>query len=197
MLNPFTTVSGLKKLHDLLNSKAEFSFNELNKIVSKLQFKKIKKGEVLIAAGETENYISFVLSGTMRTFFFKDEKEVCLEFFFEGDLTGSLASFLTRKPSTLSQEALSTVSLAQLSYNDLQELYSDVPKLEKASRMLTEGLFMKSSDKVIELLSMSAIERYEKLIEQHPKYYQNIPLKYLASYLNVTPESLSRIRKNI
>jgi CRP-like cAMP-binding protein len=197
MLNPLTTIKGLKNLHEIVNTKAKLSIEELSNVIKKANFKKYKRGEIIIKAGEVENYVSFILEGTMRTFFIKDEKEICLEFFFEGDFTGSYASFLTQTPSTLYQDALTNISLVQISFDKLQELYQEYPKFERINRMLTEDLFMKSSDKVIELLSMSAMERYEKLIEQHPKYYQNIPQKYLASYLNITPESLSRIRKQL
>jgi CRP-like cAMP-binding protein len=194
-MNPLATIKGLKNLHEIVTTKVDLSFSEVNQLLKNAEFKKFKKGETIIKEGEMENYISFVLDGTMRTYFIKDEKEICLEFFFEADFTGSLDSFLTRTPSKLYQEALTNLSLVRLSYDNLMQLYNENPKFDRLGRILTQDLFMKTSNKVMELLSMSALERYEKLIEAYPKYHQFIPQKYLASYLNITPESLSRIRK--
>jgi CRP/FNR family transcriptional regulator, anaerobic regulatory protein len=196
-MNPLAYIKNVKKLHALLNSRVKLTWGEMNKIVKRLEFKNAKKGEVLTQIGEVEQYLYFVVQGMMRLYFYRDEKEISLDFFFAEDFTGSLSSFLTRQPSTLSLEALAPVSLVRIKYDDLQSLYTEGVKFERMVRLFTEELFMKISDKNIELLSLSATERYEKLLHAQPKYVQEIPLKYLASYLNITPESLSRIRKNL
>jgi hypothetical protein len=80
---------------------------------------------------------------------------------------------------------------------DLAKLYAQSPKFEQIGRILTEELFKNTSERLKSLLSESATERYINLLNTYPEYVQNIPLKYLASYLNIKPESLSRVRKKL
>jgi CRP-like cAMP-binding protein len=186
---------GLENLRLALIDRANLTDEDLTQVFEKATFKHFEKGERTISEGKVENYIYFVIEGMARNFFHKNDKETSLDFFFAGSFFGSHESFLMREPSRLNIEALTPLTVMRMHYDDLQALYAMSPKLQQVGRVLTEELFRRLSERLQDLLSMSASERYHKLLAAQPQYVQHIPLKYLASYLNVTPESLSRIRK--
>jgi CRP-like cAMP-binding protein len=190
-------LSGFERLRDILLQRGQLEEQELGHLVQKLTYREFAKGELLIRQGQVESYLYFVVEGMARTFFFHGEKEISLEFFFPGDLTSSYVSFLKQNPSELTIEAFTPLQVLRLHRDDLYQLYAAHPALEHLSRLMIEDLFEKSSERVKSLISMSATERYLQLLNAHPRYVHHIPLKYLASYLNITPESLSRIRKGL
>ncbi len=188
-------MEGLEQLREILQKKANFADEDLLLLVEKATFKQFEKGDAIIREGKIEKYLYFIVEGVARSFFYKEEKEICLEFFFTGSLFSSYASFLDQMPSDLNYEALTPLATMRIHYDDLQNIFKKNPKFDRLGRIMTEEVFKKSSERVCDLLSLSATERYQKLLNAYPQYVQNIPLKYLASYLNITPESLSRIRK--
>ena len=189
--------NGLDVLKDSMLQRADLGEVEFNLLIPCLKFRQLEKNALLVKAGEVENQVHFIVDGVTRSFFFKDEKEISFEFYFPGSMISSYASFLDRTPSAHSIEAFTPLSVFSVNHHDLMRLYAESRKLELLGRLFTEELFKKTSQRAKDLLSLSATERYVKLLEQSPQYVKNIPLKYLASYLNVTPESLSRIRKSL
>jgi CRP-like cAMP-binding protein len=169
---------------------------ELQLILQYTHFQKLDKNQLLTAEGEIENKVYFILEGVARSYFYKNEKEISFEFCFAGQFIAAYASFFERKPATHTIETFTPIALLYLTYEDFIQMAQQFPKIERVIRLITEELFKKSSERVKDLISLSATERYEKLLSQYPQYVHHIPLKYLASYLNITPESLSRIRKN-
>jgi CRP-like cAMP-binding protein len=170
---------------------------ELGILLSYARFSQLKKNDLLIGIGEVENQVHFIVEGVTRSFFFAGEKEISFEFYFSGSFISAYASFLSRTPTEHAIEAFTPLTLISVNHEDLMALYAQSRRFEQVGRILTEAQFKKSSDRVKDLLSLSATERYAKLLNAHPQYVQQIPLKYLASYLNITPESLSRIRKTM
>lgn len=161
------------------------------------RFKQFDKGDLLTEIGQVENYVYFIIEGVTRSFFFKDDKDISLDFHFTGDFISVYESFLDRVPALHACEALTPLSTVRLRHDDLMKIYKIKPEFEHIGRILTEEQFKKSSERVKDLLSLTATERYLKVLNAHPEYVQNIPLKLLASYLNITPESLSRVRKSL
>jgi CRP/FNR family transcriptional regulator, anaerobic regulatory protein len=188
-------LSALERLRHNLMLRAQVTDHELMAVASKLTYHELAKNELLTQAGQVESYVYFVVEGVARTFFFHGEREVSVEFFFPGDFTSSYVSFLKQLPSELTIEAFTPMQVLRIHRDELYHVFTVHPKLEQLNRLILEELFEKSSERVKSLISLSATERYLELLNAHPVYVRNIPLKYLASYLNVTPESLSRIRK--
>lgn len=178
-------------------SRVNITEAELLLILPYIRLKQFEKGDLITQEGEIENRIYFILQGVTRSFFFKQDKEISFEFYFEGSFINSYASFIDQKPSTHAIEAFTALTAIYMERSDLEPLLRNTPKLQEIMRIFTQELFKKSSERIKDLLSLSATERYLKLLQAHPQYVRNIPLKYLASYLNITPESLSRIRKSI
>jgi CRP-like cAMP-binding protein len=160
-------------------------------------FKQFEKGTLLTEEGKVENYLYFIMEGVTRSFFFKEDQNISLDFHFTGQFVSVYESFLDQVPARHAIEALTQVSTMRIRHADLAKLYAQSPKFEQIGRILTEELFKNTSERLKSLLSESATERYINLLNTYPEYVQNIPLKYLASYLNIKPESLSRIRKKL
>lgn len=189
----FQNIDLLKKT---IEARTDIRAEDFAAALELVNFKQFDKGEVITEMGKVENYVYFIIEGVTRSYFFKEDKEISLDFHFTGDFISVYESFLDRTPAGHAIEALTPLSMMRIRYENLTKLYEKAPKFEQVGRIMTEELFKKSSERVKDLLSLSATERYVKLLNAHPQYVQNIPLKYLASFLNITPESLSRIRKS-
>jgi len=161
-----------------------------------LKIRRFEKGEYIIREGKVENYLSAIALGCVRHFIMKDKEEISFEFAFENELSNSYASFLSRKPSQFFIEALEPVSLVSIHYDSLQELYKDAIG-EHIGRLTTEGYYIWREQRELMLLTMSPEEHYLNLLSKYPEYIHRIPQKYLATYLQVKPESLSRIKRRI
>jgi CRP-like cAMP-binding protein len=163
-----------------------------------LQLRNYKKGELILRQGETESYLSMVLHGLTRHYVLTSRGEdKSFDFSFQHDFNCSYASFLTQSPSRFFIEALKPTLLASMPYSFLQQLYEAHPVSNKIGRIAMEQYYLWREAREVSLLVDSAEARYLRLLDQHPHYAHGLPLKYLASFLNVRPESLSRIRRRI
>lgn len=190
-------LNSIDSLRQTLLERAALGDEELEVLSRHVRLRNLDKNALLIAEGEVENHLNFVVEGVVRIFFYKDDKEVSFDFFFPGSFVSAYESFLDRRPSDHYIEALTPLVVLSINRADLDHLYASSPRFERLGRIFTEEVFKKIAEHARDLLSLSATERYRKLLQKSPEFVQNIPLKYLASYLNVTPESLSRIRKNL
>jgi CRP/FNR family transcriptional regulator, anaerobic regulatory protein len=190
-------LSALLSMQKNVTDKVAIGTEEMGMLLPYIRLNKLKKNELLVATGEVENSMHYIVEGVTRSFFVRDDKEFSFEFFFPGMFITAYASFLTRQPAGHSIEAFTPLTVLSINHDALVELYTKSHKLEELRNYFANELFMKTSERVKDLLSLPARERYLKLVDAYPKYIENIPLKYLASYLNITPESLSRIRKSI
>lgn len=162
-----------------------------------MQLRSFKKGELIIEAGRTESYLSIVIEGLTRHYILKEGEEISFDFSFTNEFNSSYASFVQQQPSQFYIEALQPTLLASFSYDFLQGLYEKYPASNRFGRLAIEDYFVLRETRELSLLTQDASERYKNLLQKQPIYLQQIPLKYLASYLNIKPESLSRIRKQI
>jgi len=164
---------------------------------SKLLRQEFPKNHILLKTGQTENYLSFIETGIIRFYIPKEESDLTFAFAFENNFVSGYDSFLTRSQSTYNIATLTKTILWRLTYNDLQEIYSKTEIGNTIGRKASEALFLKKSKREISLLNDSAEQRYRNLFIEQPHLIQHIPLKYIASYIGVTPQALSRIRRRI
>jgi CRP-like cAMP-binding protein len=169
---------------------------EAEHILSKLEHKIIKKNEVLLNSGEVCRNIYFVNKGCLRTYNTDAKGEqynnlFCPENWWCVDIT----SFSGQSPSFYSIDALEDSELFYLSYLSLEQLYADVPKLERFFRILTQNGYNLQQRRLTSNLSKTAEERYELFQKQYPKLEQRIAQKHIASFLGITPVFLSMIRR--
>jgi CRP-like cAMP-binding protein len=170
---------------------------ELAAFTSVFSIKKIKKKEVLLAEGAICRYIWFINKGLIRDYFHRDGLEVTAGFFKEGEFITNYESFISQKPSKAYIDALEDSELLAIGYDSLQYLYSCSKTWERAGRLIAEQRFLISEQKKDGLLSNSPDLQYLSLVQEQPEIVQRVPQYYIASYLGVSPEHLSRIRKKI
>lgn len=156
-----------------------------------------KKGDIYISPGEQENYVTFISKGGFRYFSVVDEKEAICEFAFENDYLSEYESFLKRTPSKIYIQALEDSVTVKFHYTDVQECYAKYPLIEKFGRLVAEKFLIDTIDRLNSLLSSTPEERYNKLAEEKPQLLQRVPQYMIASFIGVTPEALSRIRRRL
>lgn len=174
-----------------LTPEEEQYFNSLLKV------KRVRKKQYLLQEGDICRYDYFVNKGCLRTYTI-DEKgqEHILQFAIEDWWIGDMYSFLTQTPARYNIDALEDSELLCLERNALEELYVKVPKFERFFRHLLQNAFIAMQERINISLTKTADERYCTFIENYPLMEKRLPLKQIASYLGITPESLSRIRSN-
>lgn len=159
--------------------------------------KEFKKKEIILKEGEVDHYLTIVEDGAARLFFTKLDKEITTRFVFKYQYLTSYDSFLQRSPSRCNVEALTDIVIWQIHYDELQEVYRTSPVGNLIGRLTIENIYISKLNKEFSFLSESAEQRYLKLMKEDPELFQQIPLKYIASYMGITPQALSRIRKRI
>ncbi|WP_062058549.1 Crp/Fnr family transcriptional regulator [Aquimarina longa] len=155
------------------------------------------KKTVFTYKGKIENYLSFIEKGSVRLFIPEEDEDQTFGFCFENQFTSAYDSFITQTYSTYQIETLTDTKLWRLTYKDLQDIYKQTKIGNVIGRKIAESLFIMKSKREQSLLNDTAEERYMKLFTEQPHLMREIPLKYLASYIGITPQALSRIRKRI
>jgi len=164
---------------------------------SKVKRRTFAKKALLLKTGEVENYLSFIETGLVRFYVPGEENDRTFAFAFAGGFVGAYESFLTRTPCTYHCEALAQTVLWSIAHADLQEVYATTRVGDRIGRFAAEELFIKKSKRELSLLHESAEKRYLNLFSEQPELIRHIPLKYIASYIGITPQALSRIRRNV
>jgi len=155
----------------------------------------LPKRTLLLREGETSRRIYFINKGFARAYYVTRQGRECTSWFMgQGDLMISVYSFYTQKPAAENIELLEDSELLSISWNQLQGIYADFPEYNYTGRKVTEKYYMLSEERTILLRTLSARERYERLLQLHPGITQKASLGQIASYLGMTQETLSRVR---
>lgn len=156
-----------------------------------------KKNDVILEAGAVEEKLSFLESGIVRFYIKRQREDLTFSFTFRNSFVSAYDSFLTRSPSMYSVAAISDCILWQLTFDDLQDLYTRTSIGNAIGRKIAEELYVAKTKRELALLRDDAKTRYLTLLAEQQDLFRHIPLKYLASYIGVKPQSLSRIRRQI
>jgi CRP-like cAMP-binding protein len=154
----------------------------------------LSRNDFLIRKDQTETRLFYVLDGSLRIYYPHHEEEICVGFAHDHNLICSYPSFIDRKPSAYYIQALRKTSLMAILRTDFYSLLETYRSVEQAWRMLEEEALLGKIEREVEMLTFTPHERYKRLLERSPSIFQRIPRKYIASYLRMTPETLSRIR---
>ncbi len=188
----------IQKLATQLNGLVELSEEDLTLIASKFKRKTYKQKDYILRNGAVSSEIHFILDGLVRVFHIRNEKETTTYLACDNGFISSYASFLNQTKSNEFIQCLEDTQTLSISYNDMQNLYALIPAWEKVGRIIAEKNILCLSDRLLKLQAIPAKEKYEDFLKtSSPKIVQRTPLIHIASFLGITPESLSRIRKNI
>jgi CRP-like cAMP-binding protein len=166
--------------------------------LSKTETKTVKTKTILLSAGEISRYTYFVNSGILRSFNINDNIiEHVLHFACEGWWIGDMYSYIAEKPGNLFIEVLEDAEIVVISKAHHQQLYYDISKLERFFRILTENSLVAHQERLMDNLSLTAEERFEKFCSKYPTLIQKIPQKHIASYIGVTPEFFSKMKARL
>lgn len=156
-----------------------------------------KKKDIILEAGEVEDYISIVKSGIGRLYLPKENGERTVKFAFEKEFFTSFHSFHTKKPSKFTMEALTDITLWRINFDDVQKTYEVSFLANVLGRKIVETLYLKRLEREFLHMNYSPEEKYKMLVKEYPHYIQLISGKHIASFIGITPEALSRIRSRI
>jgi CRP-like cAMP-binding protein len=184
-------IQNMEKIISLTNEEKEL-------ILSKIELKHYKAKTVILHAGEICKHSYFVKSGILRSFTINDNiVEHVLQFACEDWWIGDMYSLISQKPGNLFIEVNEEAEVALLSKEDQEELYHKIPKLERFFRILTENSLVAHQERLMDNLSLTAEERFEKFCSKYPTLIQKVPQKQIASYIGVTPEFFSKMKSRL
>ncbi len=178
--------------HISLTQEEEFLF------LSKTQILNYKAKTIILHSGEICKHSYFVNNGLLRSFNINDNiVEHVLHFACEGWWIGDMYSLISQKPGNLFIEVLEDAEVVLLSKENQEQLFIEIPKLERFFRILTENSLVSNQERLMDNLSLSAEERFEKFCKKYPSLIQKVPQKQIASYIGVTPEFFSKMKSKI
>jgi CRP-like cAMP-binding protein len=169
---------------------------ETDHFLSMLTYKDVARKTILLKEGQPCHYLNFVHSGALRAYHLdKDAKESTIMFAINDWWVTDMYCFVNEKPAMMYIEAIEDSSIYQLSKTNMAKLFHDIAKFERFFRILMQNAYTREQLRVIENLSLSADERYESFLKKYPHIAQAVTQKQIASYLGITPEFLSALRK--
>lgn len=164
-------------------------------LAAKVRYRKYLKGQFVVQQGDICRCENFVLSGCLKTFYVDPEgQEHIVSFAIENWWAADLGSFISRTPARFNVQCIEDTELAQFPYDTLEQLYLDIPKLERFFRIILQKAYVASQDRLVGNFSLPARERYAEFRRQYPGIEQRVPQYMVASYLGITREFLSRIK---
>jgi CRP/FNR family transcriptional regulator, anaerobic regulatory protein len=154
------------------------------------------KGDYVIREGQVEQSLYLIQSGAVRVFHVTEFEEQTIRFGYQGSIITSLSSFITGDTSELYMEALRKTTLRAVSRKKLFEVVNESTENQRIYIGMLERLIVQQMEREVDLLTESPTKRLQRVLDRSPNLFQEIPLKYIASYLRMTPETLSRIRNS-
>lgn len=156
----------------------------------------LKRNEYLKVKGSIDTHIYFVESGSLRVFVFDNADEQIIRFGYMGDILVSLDSFLTEKPSDFIIQAIKKTKLSVVSKKRFMQFIQSTEQNRERWIQILEDLVLQQMEREKDILTTSPKERYNRVLTRSPRLFQEIPNKYIANYLRMSPETLSRLKKS-
>jgi len=180
-----------------LSDKGNFSDDELKRIESVTLIKKLRKRQYLLQEGDVWKYNAFVTKGCVRTYTVDDKgNEHILSFAIENWWTGDRESLQSGQPSAYNIDAIEDSVLALISKDNFDALCKEIPAFNDMVNSILQKSFIVSQNRIHTFISLSAEDKYLRFLEKYPHLSMRVPQGMIASYLGITAETLSRIRKN-
>lgn len=178
----------MQEAHSLIEAVRESNSISFKKIIT-------KRNDFIIRPGIVEKNIYLVEDGALRIFYLSEFEEHTIRFGYKDSIITSLSSFFNDTPSELYIQAIRKSTLYAISKKDFNDfIYAEPLRIQQYNALL-QSLIVQQMEREIDILTYSPLERYNRVMKRSPQLFQEIPSKYIASYLRMTPETLSRIRK--
>ena len=190
-------IEGSFALQSYIQGIVDFTEEEMEVIMSHFKPMNLPAGEYFIDEGIVCKNIGFLTKGYIRTYYEINEQEVTTMVLAKHNIVTAHTSFTLQRPSMSYIQAISDCELLVMSHKSMQELYDRFPKWERLGRLITEQVYAYMEGRVVDYLSLSPEDRYRKMVENDAKILKHVPLRYIASMLGITPETLSRIRNKV
>lgn len=184
----------LTTIKEELFKEKSFKTRHWNIFKKHVEIVEYKKNEIVTSYHAVENYLYFIIKGSVRAYYSTIDKEISVAFRFENQFISSYASFLTREPSMQIMDVLEDSTLVRISYESTQKLIK-YRVGERIFRLNAEELFILKEEREVSLLMDTPDKRYNDLLTKHKDWFQRIPQHHIASYLGMSPETLSRVKK--
>lgn len=183
--------------HTIKNTIA-ISEHDLEFMLSLFKQVSLKKDEYFLEIGTRCRQVAYIQSGVLRIYYPNDKgEETTCYFSLPNEFVTSFSSLTTQKPSSENIQAIVPTEIFVIDYHDLEMLYKKIPVTQEFGRKAAENLAIIMEKRISLFLNHSADERYQYLLSNNPILIKTVPLQYLASYLGISPQHLSRLRKNI
>lgn len=186
-----------EQIKTYFNRYVEFSDAEIDEIYLNLTPKLFQKKEYLLKEQSVCKYKYFIIKGIVRSFYIDTKgNEKITQFAIDNWWVTNMESFIKETPSTISIQALEETEILIIDKDNLESLFYHIPKLERLFRIITENMLIAIQRKNDIYLQMKSKNRYDDLVKHFPDFIQRVPQYMIASYLEITPEYLSELRKN-
>jgi CRP-like cAMP-binding protein len=199
----FNLVPWVSKLHSMdlidivksyLSNYVSLNEQEFNFLSSLFELRNFAKREKLVDEGEVEKYLNFILQGLARKFFIRKNEEMVMQFSRENEIICCYDSFMSGEPSNFSVEALEPMVVVSITHDNVEKLYEFSPKMERLGRLIATQEYLKKESFEHNRVRLTSQERFINFIRNNSYLLQRVPQKYLASYLNMKPETFSRLK---
>lgn len=184
----------LENVHAYFNKFLPLSDEEFKDLTQFFEFREFDKKEQIVKLGEIDIYYNIILKGLVRKFVMVGKKDVTMQLSTEGQMIHSEISFNRQVPSEAIVETIEATILLSISYDNLQLIYKMNPRIERLGRLLITHMFVKKDFRDFAQLKKTTRERFLDYMNSHPAMLQRVPQKYIASYLNIKPETFSRLK---
>lgn len=181
-----------------INKYVTLTDEEVEKLIAIISIKEIKRRELIDQPDYICRYRNYIEKGAFRSYFIdNDGKEHTVQIAVEDWFVSDFYSYITQTPATLYVEAMEHSTILQMTYDDIEGLCKEIHSLSEYFRVSTERAFAFSRKRALSSLSLTAEERFVELEDRYPNIVNRVPQKVIASYLGMTPEFMSKIRKRI
>ena len=186
----------MKTIQDCISEHVSISQGDLARIEEKFHHRSLKKGEFLLETGQLSREMAFISEGYIRIFSYADGKEITLWIGSNGSFVTSLSSFVFQTANHWNIQAITDSEVLVIVREDFDYLLKEIPQWLEFDNILLARAFALLEQNMFSHLHTTSRQRYEMLMQENPAIFNHVPLQYIASMIGVTPETLSRLRKD-
>ena len=184
-----------KSFYQFLYKFVDLSEDEYNQIILPyIQLRRFKKKQLVTKEGEVENYLNFLVNGLARKFYVSNEEQHTVQLSVEGSIIHVQESFHGRKPAEFSIETVEPCTFVSITHDDLERIYSTNSKMERLGRLVITFNMLQQAKRQMLMMKHTPRERFMHLVMNNSELLHRVPQKFLASYLNIQPETFSRFK---